>query len=80
MHMNAHTLTFEHSRGSYPFQLFSPMDSFKRFAYLCPLTAESNEPLGPQTCQEKRYMEMPRDWEEKINREKINAGFLKPRA
>ena len=38
------------------------------------------EPLGPQTCQEKRYMEMPRDWEEKINREKINAGSLKPRA
>jgi hypothetical protein len=56
------------------------MDSFKRFAYLRPLTAESKEPLGPQTCQEKRYMEMPRDWEEKINREKINAGSLKPRA
>ena len=33
-------------------------------------------PLDPR--QEKRYMEMPRDWEEKINREKINAGSLKP--
>lgn len=28
--------------------------------------------------QEKRYMEMPRDWEEKINREKINAGSSGP--
>ena len=27
--------------------------------------------------QEKRYMEMPRDWEEKINREMVNVGTLR---
>ena len=27
--------------------------------------------------QEQRYMEMPRDWEEKINREMVNVGILR---
>ncbi|CAE7790719.1 nipblb [Symbiodinium necroappetens] len=29
------------------------------------------------TVQEQRYMEMPRDWEEKINREMVNVGILR---
>ena len=28
-------------------------------------------------CQEKRYMDMPREWEEKVNRETVNVGGLK---
>ena len=25
-------------------------------------------------CEEQRYMEIPREWEEKANRETVNAG------
>lgn len=35
--------------------------------------AERMERYKQSSLQEKRYMEMPRDWEEKINREKINT-------
>mmetsp|Transcript_14143 Transcript_14143/g.31316 ORF Transcript_14143/g.31316 Transcript_14143/m.31316 type:complete len:1196 (-) Transcript_14143:133-3720(-) len=35
--------------------------------------AERMERFKQSSLQEKRYMEMPRDWEEKINREKINT-------
>lgn len=35
--------------------------------------AERMERYKQSSLQEKRYMELPRDWEEKINREKINT-------